>query len=119
MKQTMKNILGYLLIALYMCFAVSTSMFIHTHYYDGESIVYSHPFLMGEGGTLNHTHTASQSVFIHHISSSLLLVISSAVVIAVLFITLSKEYRHEIQAGTSRFTLYFLLRAPPTNQASL
>ena len=91
MKQVVKNILGYFLIALYMCFTVSTSMFIHTHYYEGESVVHSHPFLMGEGGALNHTHTVSQSVFIHYISSTLLLVISSAIGVAVLFTTLSKE----------------------------
>ena len=109
----MKNILGYFLIALYMCFTVSTSMFIHTHYYEGESVVHSHPFLMGEGGALNHTHTVSQSVFIHYISSTLLLVISSAIGVAVLFTTLSKEYSHEVQAGESRYILYFSLRAPP------
>ena len=109
----MKNILGYFLIALYMCFTVSTSMFIHTHYYEGESVVHSHPFLMGEGGALNHTHTVSQSVFIHYISSTLLLVISSAIGVAVLFTTLSKEYSHEVQAGESRHILYFSLRAPP------
>ncbi|MBO7200881.1 MAG: hypothetical protein J6V54_05725 [Bacteroidales bacterium] len=115
----MKNILGYLFIALYMCYAVSTSMFIHTHYYEGQRVVHSHPFLMGEGGALNHTHTASQSVFIHHISTTLLLVISSAIGVAVLFITLSKEYHHEIQAATSRFMLYFSLRAPPSCESIL
>ena len=119
MKQIMKNILGYFLIALYMCFTVSTSMFIHTHYYEGESVVHSHPFLMGEGGVLNHSHTVSQSVFIHYISSTLLLVISSAIVISVLFTILSKEYSHEVQAGISRFMLYFSLRAPPINQILL
>ena len=115
MKRVVKNILGYLFIALYMCYAVSTSMFIHTHYYEGQRVVHSHPFLMGEGGVLNHSHTVSQSVFIHYISSTLLLAISSAIVISVLFTILSKEYRHEIQAGISRFMLYFSLRAPPIN----
>jgi hypothetical protein len=113
MKKIQRNILGYIFIALYVSYAASTSLFIHTHEYDGQQIVHSHPFLMGEGGALNHTHTAAQSIFIHYISSNLLLAISVSVGIAILFIYLHKEFQQETQPGTSRFMLYFSLRAPP------
>ena len=117
MKHTLKNILKYLLIVLYLCYSMSTTMFIHTHYYEGQQVVHSHPFLMGEGGALNHTHTVSQSVFIHFISSTLLLAVSVSIGLSVLFIFLSKEFKQEIQSRIFRFVLCFLLRAPPVSEA--
>ncbi len=74
MMRRVKNIVGYSLIALYLCYYVSTSLFIHSHQYADKVVTHSHPYLPFEKhGMPNHTHTANQCVFISFISSCPLL----------------------------------------------
>lgn len=114
MNKTVRNIAGYLFIALYMCYTASTTLFVHTHNYNGQFVVHSHPFVMGEGGALNHSHTLSQSLFIHFISSSLFVDTSVAMALAALFVLLAKQYYCRVQTYIKRQTMYQSLRAPPT-----
>ena len=117
MNKTARNIAGYLFIALYMCYTASTTLFVHTHNYDGQFVVHSHPFVMGEGGALNHNHTLSQSLFIHFISSSLFVGITTSIGLRVLSIVLTKQYKHKIEIYIKQHFTHYSLRAPPTHFA--
>ena len=114
MNKTARNIAGYLFIALYMCYTASTTLFVHTHNYDGQFVVHSHPFVMGEGGALNHSHTLSQSLFIHFISSSLFVGMSATIALGVLFVVFAKQYKHDIEIYIRKHIVHYSLRAPPT-----
>ena len=76
MNKTARNIVGYLFIALYMCYTASTTLFVHTHNYDGQFVVHSHPFVMGERGALNDSHTLS----LCHLGSVLNKIVRNALV---------------------------------------
>ncbi len=118
MKNRRHNILGFSLIALYLCYACCVTLFIHTHDYNGQQVIHSHPYHSNESGNLNHSHTFSQCLFIHFISSSLLIGIATSSGLSILYILLSKLFRCEVRPNTSKLILYFSLRAPPINFCS-
>ncbi len=63
-KERHNKFISMLLLALFLSYHVSITMFVHTHIVDGVPIAHSHPFTSS-----NHSHSSSQIVVIGQLSS--------------------------------------------------
>ncbi|MGL5635894.1 MAG: hypothetical protein ACRDD0_03310 [Bacteroidales bacterium] len=71
MRRDVRHIIGLLLVALYLCYHASSSLFIHTHYFYWGTITHSHPYLPFEDAP-SHSHTQSQCNWIDQVNHQLL-----------------------------------------------
>ncbi len=109
MKKTAK-IIRLLLVATYLFYFASTSLFIHTHIFSWGSVTHSHPYLPSDKG---HTHSQNEIDFIAYLSSSVPLVQSSVSAIGTFLLLLSVfvVLQQRITVGSRSSAVR--LRAPP------
>ncbi|MEG1564612.1 MAG: hypothetical protein RR365_12935 [Bacteroides sp.] len=109
MKKKLITILKYLLIALFTSYYCQSTLFLHTHTFNGETITHSHPYLPNGG----HSHTGAQYQTVAFLTHFLFTVaLTAAFVVAVKVLILLVDHclhfvaRHLMQTCS--------LRAPPS-----
>jgi len=109
-----QNISKSFFLILFLSFFASTSFFDHTHLYDGNIIVHSHPFKPDQDGNPVHKHSDSGYLLIYtleNIIATVVLFSFSSLLILVASTEIIKIINTIIPPGI-RITPY-LLRGPP------
>lgn len=69
LHKKVKSVLKVALPALFIYYAASVSLFVHTHVVNGVTIVHSHPYAKNSDGTPAHQHSGTQIELIHQLST--------------------------------------------------
>jgi hypothetical protein len=114
LKKCCKNISRYFFLALFLGFFGSTTFFDHTHIYDGNVIVHSHPFKHGKDGKPMHSHNDSGYLLVyllHNYIANIALNLSLASIILFLAGEITARTINNIPLKVRKSP--FFLRGPP------
>lgn len=115
LKKCTVDISKYFFLILFLGFFGSNTFFDHTHIYDGNIIVHSHPFKPDRDGKPMHNHGQSGYLLVYQLNNIIINIVSGLIFAFVIFAL----YR-EIFAGkadnlaTQFFHSLSLLRGPPS-----
>jgi hypothetical protein len=114
LKKCCINISRYFFLILFLGFFGSNIFFDHTHIYDGNIIVHSHPFKPDHDGKPLHNHNQSGYLLVYQLNN-LIVNITLSLILAFVFFFLSGEViartLKNIPSGVYHFPS--LLRGPP------
>lgn len=111
MKETRtRQILKYLLLALYICYYSESNFFFHTHKFDWGTVTHSHAHI--PYGT--HSHTQAQCLTIASITN-LFITLTAAFVLTVFFKVIRILYVADISPVAKYIHFYCPLRGPPVS----
>lgn len=108
MVKRVKDIFGWLLIALFVSYYSGATLFPHTHSYTWGTVTHSHPYLPSAHHT--HSSTALQAI---HIITSFVFALSAVSLVVALYateFTLGSTCKTE---ADNLFKIHYNLRAPP------
>jgi len=111
-KQNIQQILGVLLLTLFVGYFIGITFFPHKHIVSGKLIVHSHPF----SSTENHSHSANVLLILQHLSQFKTKTLAAGIFI----LALSKICRmllafNEVTYPNSTLWHFSFLRPPPVN----
>jgi hypothetical protein len=112
----MRKKINCLLLVLYVLYFTSSTLFIHTHFFNWGTVTHSHLYFPfdSDKDVPNHTHTAAQCEFINYIASSVQMITFCMSIIAAVLV-LIETYVVFITKHILEFSLnYLFLRAPPS-----
>ncbi len=69
LNERIKSVLKIALPVLFIYYAASVSLFVHTHVVNGVTIVHSHPYSKNSDGNPAHAHSGTQIELIHQLST--------------------------------------------------
>ncbi|MBP1616907.1 MAG: hypothetical protein H6Q14_734 [Bacteroidetes bacterium] len=69
LHEKIKSVLKIALPVLFIFYAASVSLFVHTHVVNGVTIVHSHPYSKNSDGNPAHQHSGTQIELIHQLST--------------------------------------------------
>jgi hypothetical protein len=111
----MRKKINCLLLVLYVFYFTSSTLFIHTHFFNWGTVTHSHLYFPfgSDKDVPNHTHTAAQCNFINYIASSVQMITSCMSIIAAVLVLIETCFvlikEHIIEFSPN----YLFLRAPP------
>lgn len=103
------NVLGMLLLLLFLGHYGGTTLFSHSHIVDDHVIYHSHPY----SANSHHTHTSFEYHAIRTLSTLLLLVVIVAAIHRSVYVGYVRRISHVISPFIARFFKTYPLRAPP------
>lgn len=68
-NKKVKTVFKIILPVIFITYFASITFFTHTHIVNGVTIVHSHPYQQGDGGSPVHEHTGSEIQLIHTLST--------------------------------------------------
>jgi len=101
-----------LLMWLFISYYVSTTTFVHTHYFAWGMVTHSHPYNPFGDSPLKHNHTQAECLHIaslSHFASTAVAMVAVCFVAAVIRVVLTPA----LAAVRKRCSLFLALRAPP------
>lgn len=108
MRDSVKRVVGILLLVLFMGYYGSSTLFPHTHNIEGETITHSHPYLPSAG----HSHSAS-AIQIIGVLSNIVFVTAVGFVFATIISSSAIIYKVVTELVQSVCSIHCRLRAPP------
>lgn len=108
----MRNIATAMVAITMFVYALSTTLFIHSHIIDNQWVIHSHLSTLDDNQDLNHTHTAEQLTFIELFTSTLIGGFTLLVLAAAIFTLLSKV-ETQLCSAVVEYSYCEAGRAPP------
>jgi len=115
LKKCSINISRYFFLILFLGFFGSNTFFDHTHIYDDNIIVHSHPFKPDRDGKPFHNHNQSSYLLVYQLNNLIVNIASSLTLACVIFFLSGEVIARTVNNLPLRICHSpFLLRGPPS-----